>query len=285
MPELPEVETIKNDLTKKILKKKISQITIRLPKVVRNSKSYFKKSLLNHHFQDITRRGKLIIFKINTNLFLLIHLRMTGQLIYQNKDELTAGGHSEKETDWQLPGKHTHIFFTFSDKSKLFFNDLRQFGFLKIVNQKELNQALSKFGLEPLDRNFTIKKFRELLLSKKRNIKAFLLDQSIIAGIGNIYADEILFASHISPLRQTDNLKAGEITNLHREIKKILRKAIRHRGTTFNNFVDSSGQKGNFTKFLRIYQKENQKCPNCKQPVKKTKVAGRGTRYCPECQK
>ena len=285
MPELPEVETVKNDLNQKILKKKISQITIKLPKIVKNSKNYFQKSLLNHHFQNITRRGKLIIFELDNKLFLLVHLRMTGQLIYQNKDEVTAGGHSEKETSWQLPNKHTHIFFTFSDKSRLFFNDLRQFGYLKAVDQKELDQTLNKFGLEPLDRNFTIQKFKNLIISKKRNIKAFLLDQHVIAGIGNIYADEILFASGVSPLRRTNTLKPQEIITLHQEIKKILKKAIQYRGTTFNNFVDSSGKKGNFIKFLKVYQKEKQDCPCCKQSIKKIKVAGRGTRYCLKCQK
>ena len=285
MPELPEVETIKNDLNQKILKKQINQITIKLPKIVKNSKNYFQKLLLHNHVQNVSRRGKLIIFELNNKLFLLIHLRMTGQLIYQNKDEITAGGHSEKETNWKLPNKHTHIFFTFSDKSKLFFNDLRQFGYLKIVDQAGLDQALSKFGLEPLDRNFTIQNFKKLLQSKKRNIKALLLDQGVIAGIGNIYADEILFASHISPLRQANSLKPKEIIKLHQETRKILKKAIKYRGTTFNNFVDSAGQKGNFIKFLQVYQKEKQNCPRCQSPIKKIKVAGRGTRYCSKCQK
>ncbi len=284
MPELPEIETIKNDLNQKILNKKIVQIDIRLPKIVKSPLSRFKTTLKNQTFKRVGRRGKLMILEINNDLFLLIHLRMTGQLIYQEKNGIIAGGHSDAKLDFNLPGKHTHLFFTFDDKSQLFFNDLRQFGYAQLVNKKELAPILLKFGVEPLEKEFTLNKLQELLKNKKRNIKAFLLDQSIIAGIGNIYADEILFASSVSPLRRTDTLTAKEISNIHTNTKKILQKAIKYRGTTFNNYVDSEGKKGSFLNFLQVYQRANKPCLKCKNLIQKTKVAGRGTSFCQKCQ-
>ncbi len=284
MPELPEIETIKNDLNEKILNKKIVQVSVSLPKIVRNPLSKFQKTLNNQTFKKVTRRGKLMILEVNENLFLLIHLRMTGQLIYQKGISRIAGGHSDATLDFDLPSKHTHIFFTFADKSQLFFNDLRQFGYAKLVNKKELDQVLLKFGVEPLEGNFTLSKLQSLLKNKKRNVKAFLLDQSIIAGIGNIYADEILFSSSVSPLRTTNTLTAKEITDIHANIKIILRKAIKYRGTTFNNYVDSEGKKGSFLNFLQVYKRENKPCFKCQNLIQKTKVAGRGTRLCQKCQ-
>jgi len=285
MPELPEIETIKNDLNEKILNKKIVHITVNLPKIVKNPLVAFQKSLENQTIKSVNRRGKLMILEINQNLFLLIHLKMTGQLIYQEKNQIIAGGHSDAKLDFDLPSKHTHLFFAFANQSQLFFNDLRQFGYAKLVNKEELDQVLLKFGVEPLEENFTLPKLQSLLKNKKRNIKAFLLDQSLIAGIGNIYADEILFASSVSPLRRTDTLTKKEVENLHLNTKKILQKAIKYRGTTFNNYVDSEGKKGSFLNFLKVYQRANKPCLKCQNPIKKIKVAGRGTSFCQKCQK
>ncbi|MCF7831169.1 bifunctional DNA-formamidopyrimidine glycosylase/DNA-(apurinic or apyrimidinic site) lyase [Candidatus Gracilibacteria bacterium] len=285
MPELPEIETIKNDLAVKLLNKKIVQIKVNLPKIVKNPLAGFLKKLINESFKKVNRRGKLMIFEINKDLFLLIHLRMTGQLIYQEKGVVIAGGHSDTKLDFSLPGKHTHLYFTFADKSQLFFNDLRQFGYAKLVDKKELDQTLLRFGVEPLSADFTLQKLKDLLKNKKRNIKAFLLDQQVIAGIGNIYADEILFASKVFPLRRTETLNAKEIADIHTNTKKILQKAIKYRGTTFNNYVDSEGKKGSFLNFLQVYQRANKPCLKCKSIIKKIKVAGRGTSLCQKCQK
>jgi len=286
MPELPEVETIKNDLNSKILNLKISQVTVSLPKIVKNDLTFFQNILNNNSFSNINRRGKLIICSLkNGNYFLLVHLKMTGQLIYQKGEEIIAGGHNEDQFSLSFPNKHTHLFFTFSDQSRLFFNDLRQFGYLTIVDQDQLNNKLKLYGLEPLSSDFTLKNFRSLLHNRKKNVKAFLLDQNLIAGIGNIYADEVLFASEILPTRSIDTLQTDEIRELHKNIKAILKRAVKYRGTTFNNFVDANGQKGSFLEKLRVYKKEKEPCSKCGGEIIKKRIAGRGTRFCSECQR
>lgn len=288
MPELPEVETIKNDLRQKILKKKIKKVDLRLKKIVKSSKKSFALDLEENKFTNIKRRGKLLIFDLSQkNKCLLIHLRMTGQLIYQKDKEIIAGGHSDNDNNniLDLPSKHTHIIFHFSDKSQLFFNDLRRFAVVKIVNKNELEKITSNFGVEPLGKDFSLKVFKNIIESKNGNIKAFLLNQKYIAGIGNIYTDEILFEAKVLPDRKTDSLKKEEVKKIFQAIKKILKKAVKYRGTTFNAYIDARGQKGNFTKFLKVYKREGKKCLRCKKGIiQKIKIAGRGTRHCNKCQ-
>lgn len=287
MPELPEVETIRSDLKKKILNKKIKKVDLRSRKIVKSSVKDFVLTLERNSFKDIRRKGKLLVFVLaKKNRYLTIHLRMTGQLIYQNNKKIIAGGHSDNNSITDLPNKHTHIIFHFSDRSQLFFNDLRRFGVIKVVNEKELQNMLDNLGVEPLKKDFSLKIFQDIIKNKKGNIKAFLLNQKYIAGIGNIYADEILFEAKILPNRKTDSLKNEEIKKLFRAIKKILKKAISYRGTTFNDYVDADGKKGNFLKLLKVYSKEGKDCQRCKGGIiQKVKVAGRGTRYCNKCQK
>lgn len=293
MPELPEVETIKNDLRQKILKKKIKKVDLRLKKIVKSSKRSFALDLEGNKFTNIKRRGKLLIFDLSQkNKYLLIHLRMTGQLIYQKGKKITAGGHSDNRRDETmsrlydyLPNKHTHIIFHFNDKSQLFFNDLRRFGVVKIVDKNELEKITSNFGVEPFGKDFSLEVFKNIIESKNGNIKAFLLNQKYIAGIGNIYADEILFEAKVLPNRKTDSLKKEEVKKIFQAIKKILKKAVKYRGTTFNAYIDARGQKGNFTKFLKVYKREGKKCLRCKKGIiQKIKIAGRGTRHCNKCQ-
>ena len=288
MPELPEVETIVQDLKKKILNKKIVSTQVLLKKMVkeRTLKS-FQQGLGGRELVDISRRGKLIIFTLSGKKeFLLVHLKMTGQLIYKAHNQLIIGGHSdEKINTHEAYQRYIHVIIQFEDLSELFFSDQRQFGYLKIVSGAEYKKILSKFGYEPLEPGFNLKKFKEILKNRKRNIKALLLDQSLIAGIGNIYADEILFAARVLPSRQSDTLTSTEIRDLHRHTRRILKKAIKYRGTTFNSYVDSDGQQGHFKKMLLVYQREGEICFNCqKEKIKKNKIAGRGTRFCPLCQ-
>jgi formamidopyrimidine-DNA glycosylase len=293
MPELPEVETIINDLNKKVLDLEIKNIQIKKPKIVKNSNKKFVDFLLANKFKKIVRRGKLIIFSFNDkDEFMLVHLRMTGQLIYKyqssqggrKRDKIIAGGHSQEKTLDNLPNKYTHVIFTFKNKTQLMYNDLRQFGYLQLVDKKELDEILNKFGYEPLEKEFNLRNFKKLTKGSKRNIKAFLLDQSLIAGIGNIYADEVLFASSVHPKRSVDTLSDNEQKKIHSNIKKILRKAVRYRGTTFNDYLDADGNKGGFGKMLKIYGRNGKACLECGSIIKKTKVAGRGTRHCRKCQ-
>jgi len=296
MPELPEVQTIIDDLKKVVLDKKIKGVDILLPKIVRGSNKVFKNILEGNSFQDINRRGKFIIISLKRNGFLVVHLRMTGQIIYKQKNNLIAGGHSDQKKNFltafrdsgqvNFPNKQTHLIINFNDQSQLFYNDQRQFGFLEIVGQKEVNDLENRLGIEPLSTKFTLKHFQNLIKSRKRNIKAFLLDQENIAGLGNIYVDESLFLAHVLPTRTMDTLTKLEIKNLHLAIKKVLKLALKHRGTTFNNYVDAQGNKGSFINELKVYGQENKECFRCyKGIIKKIRVASRGTRYCSNCQK
>lgn len=298
MPELPEVETIRQDLSKNIINKKIDKLEIGKVKIVKNDIEEFKKELLEKSFSEIERIGKLLIFVLkssNEKKYLLIHLKMTGQLIYTDKKNTIAGGHSNSREESMryrlggleknLPNKFSHVIFSFKDGSRLYFNDMRQFGYLKIVGQDELNLIKARYGIEPLQKNFTWKNFENLFFGKKTNIKAFLLKQEVVAGLGNIYVDEILFASGVLPTRAVSSLSKDELKSIFDNTKKIIKKAIKFRGTTFSDFVDASGEKGNFSKFLKVYGKEKQICSKCKRTkIIKTKVAGRGTRICPRCQ-
>ena len=287
MPELPEIQTIITDLQQVILNKKITNINVKLPKIIKNKLSFFKKELLNNSFLKLQRRGKLMIFYLQKGDYvLLIHLKMTGQLIYHKKNKIIAGGHHEIKNLFNLPSKTTHIIFTFQDQAKLFYNDGRQFGYLKLIKQKELSLILDKYGVEPLSSQFTLSYLKKLFKGKKRNIKAFLLDQSQIAGLGNIYVDESLFFAKIHPQEKINSLTLEQVKKLHQGIKKILQQSIKLRGTTFNTFVDANGNRGSFVSRLKVYQKEGQKCSRCQKGIiKKIVVAGRGTRFCPICQK
>ena len=287
MPELPEVQTIVDDLNKTILNKKIKRVEIRLPRIVKGSNKDFANTLKNNSFQKISRWGKFVIIQLTQgNKYLLVHLRMTGQIIYIDKKKIIVGGHSVETNPFDLPHKQTHLIIYFQDQSKLFYNDQRQFGFWQIVSSAELKKLQNRLGLDPLGNEFTLLNFKKLFINKKGAIKAFLLNQEYIAGLGNIYVDESLFRAHILPFRKINTLTEKEIKELHQSIKDILNLSLKYRGTTFNNYVDAQEHKGNFTKFLKVYGKEGQKCSRCRKGIiKKIKVAGRGTRYCPYCQK
>ncbi|MFH1508709.1 MAG: bifunctional DNA-formamidopyrimidine glycosylase/DNA-(apurinic or apyrimidinic site) lyase [bacterium] len=287
MPELPEVETIRRDLNKKIVGKNISDIKVRKNKMVIGSTKSFIASLKGRKFTKIDRRGKLMIFNLDKkDLFLLAHLKMTGQLIFKKKNQITAGGHSGSETNLELPNKFSHIIITFSDKSQLFFNDMRQFGYMKLVNEKDKDLALTKFGLEPLTKNFQFKDFGKVFKNKKSSLKAVLLNQKLIAGLGNIYVDEICFRAKVLPTKKVYRISQKKITELFKATNYIIKKAIQKRGTTFNDYVDADGKTGNFIKYLKVYQRAGETCLRCKKvKIKKVKSAGRGTHLCPYCQK
>lgn len=287
MPELPEVETIKNDLKAKVINNKIKIVYINLPKIVKNKPGYFQEKMTGAVFSHIERRGKLLIFSFRqNNLFMLLHLRMTGQLIYKKGRKIIGGGHSDTKIDFNLPNKYSHLWFEFVDGGKLFFNDMRQFGYARLVNNEEKKEALKVFGPEPFEKKFSSDYLYKELKKRRISVKAVLLNQHIIAGIGNIYADEALFLAGIRPNRPAKQINRKEVQRLFLAIKKILRLAIKDRGTTFNNYVDVDGRRGGFLKKLKVYKRAGQKCQKCKQvEIKKTKVAGRGTHYCPICQK
>jgi len=293
MPEMPEVETIRRDLSAALEHRTIQAVHIFSPKTVRPNAAFFKKALVGAKMAKIERRGKLLILALSPSgtkkplQYLLIHLKMTGQLIFRDKKTVLAGGHSASPVaSPDLPSKHTRVILDFSGQGRLFFNDLRRFGYLKIVDQAELDAILeNSYGPEPLTPEFSMAALQNILKGKKTKIKALLLDQKKIAGLGNIYVDESLFAARIRPERLAGSLKPTEITKLYQAINQIIKLAIKHRGTTFNNYRDSEGRKGNFSRFLKVYGRKGEKCPVCGRALVRIKVAGRGTHYCPHCQK
>ena len=301
MPELPEVETIRRDLIKKILNKKITVVKVLKARSVGGSAAPFIKILTGNSFSRVDRRGKLLILRFASAALigsgktaptaLLCHLKMTGQLIYEkenkNKVEVVAGGHKLSESDIEgLPNKHTRVAFVFADGGELFFNDLRLFGYMKLASQEQVATALKKFGPEPLTKDFTFGYFTTLFKKRKNtNAKALLLNQELVAGLGNIYVDEVCWCARVRPDRRVGTITKNEQKKLFTCIPQILRAALKHRGTTFRNFLDSSGHKGNYTDFLKVYDRDGEKCKRCGSIIKKIRIAGRGTHFCPRCQK
>lgn len=290
MPELPEVETIKRDLGERMIGEKISRVQVKDFRAVKGSSSFSKK-VSGKVVKGIDRRGKLLILELGDDAYILIHLKMTGQLIYCHNQEMIAGGHTLNKEDpvenvgGELPNKHTRVVFYFLSGDKLFFNDMRRFGYIKLLSGKDKEDKLKELGPEPLIKDFNLKTFQENLRKRKVAVKKALLDQKLVAGIGNIYADEALFSAGIRPDRPAEGLSEEEIKKLHKSIKGILKKGVEYRGTTFNNYVDGQGKQGGFSRLLKVYGREGEKCPNCKGYIKKIRLAGRGTHYCPECQR
>jgi len=264
------VETIRRGLAKSVLHKSISGVMVINSQPIRGNKNTFANTLKNQKIEDIGRIGKLLIFKLSGGKYLLIHLKMTGQLIY-GKD---------------LPTKYTRVIWNFKDKSKLYFNDMRKFGYLEIVDQKTKDKIVSKYGIEPLAKNFTLPNFKIAIDKRKAPIKAVLLNQQLIAGIGNIYADEICFAAEVMPSRPVHKLREEEIKKLYKSAQKIIKEAILHGGTTFKDYVNAHGAKGTHTDYLQVYKRAGEKCLRCRKGIVTVKrVGGRGTHFCPVCQK
>ena len=317
MPELPEVETITRDLDKKIKNKTIKSVQVKVAKLVKLPNTKFVQALKGQKIHRVSRRAKLIKIELSGKKVLLIHLKLTGQLVYREKNgrrprakplskvervksrgqliyrekngKLTAGGHPAPHGLENLPNKFTHIIFTFKDSSHLFYNDLRKFGWMNLISKSEADKFLEQeFGIEPLSPEFTFHKFKELLKKKQSQpLKKALLDQKNITGIGNIYADESCFYARVKPTRKVKTLTEQEHKKLWQGIKRILKSAIKHRGTSSDTYVDASGKKGSHVPYLKVYGRTGEKCKRagCKGVIKKIKFNGRGTHYCSRCQK
>jgi Formamidopyrimidine-DNA glycosylase len=316
MPELPEVETIRCDLQKKIVGTKIVSVELKDKKI--GEAKNFAKFLVGKKISAVERIGKLLILKISAAQYLLIHLKMTGQLVFEDREELIAGGHeflknsplgrggAASATGWvggrpalseveggvsleeiggKLPNKYTRFILNFSGDKKLFFNDTRRFGYVKLVDNNELAAIKTRFGIEPLQNNFTLANLKKVFANRRAPVKSILMDQQKISGIGNIYASEILFAARVKPTRMANSLTAQEITKIFQASKAILKNAIKHRGTTFSDYVDASGNKGGFSKLLKVYEREGDPCFGCSGKIKNIKIAGRSTYFCEKCQK
>lgn len=283
MPELPEVEIIRRGLARRIIGKRIVAVEVLDKKIVKSAN--FERALKDDEIVSPERRGKLLMFKLRSGHYLLVHLKMTGQLIYQNH-RIVAGGHSLTENDLKVPNKFTRLVIFFADKSRLYFNDMRRFGYMKIAAAKEKEKIVKdNYGIEPLTPDFKLADFAKFFKKRKTSVKALLMNQKLISGLGNIYADEACFCARLLPWRPAVSLKPMEIKRLFKCIALVLEAAIKNRGTTFSRFVDIAGRRGGNLAFLNVYERDGQKCRRCGGVIRKIRHAGRGTHYCPGCQK
>lgn len=276
MPELPEVETVCRSLSPLLVGRQFNKVQVLMSKLIKlpaGDALGFETALLGAKVEGIRRRGKYILIELDNNQVLVVHLRMTGKLLYL--PEITP------------IAKHSHIIMGLENQYDLRFDDVRQFGAIYLVAKNQLDQigGLATLGLEPLSEGFTLDVFQELIRGRKQPAKAFLLDQRFIAGIGNIYADEILFQSKIHPLEPLGNLKSAEdIYNLWFAIRDRLSRSILFGGSSIKDYVDSLGQAGHFQEQHRAYSRSGQPCLVCGEIMVKLKVGGRATSYCPHCQ-
>lgn len=304
MPELPEVETIRLGLSKLLPGKKIVGVWHDWPRGFPNAQSDVDTFLINAHVVEVKRRAKVLIIELDTKYSLVIHLKMTGQLVYVEQKpsakqpaanyhtQTSAGevrfgaGHPNDSLIGSLPDKSTRVIFDLED-AKLFFNDQRKFGWVRLMPTLEVLNIdfMRKLGPEPLSADFSWEDLKQRLLRRpKTNIKAALLDQTVIAGVGNIYADESLFAAKIHPLTLVKNLSGHKIKKLHQVLREILELSIEKGGSTDRNYVDAEGNKGSYLQFAQVFRKNGQPCNRCGTTIQKTRVAGRGTHICPKCQ-
>ena len=288
MPELPEVETVRLQLLRKVAGKTIKMVTVYHPKTP-NHDATFSKRLTGKTIDHIDRVGKLLIFSFTgeDDLHMLAHLKMTGQFFYVDAaGAASGGGHSMTPTDTMgLPHKHTRVSFTFTDASVLYFNDMRLFGYTKLADKAEVVHAKTGYGPEPINPAFDVAWFTAKLKQKKTVIKAALLNQKFIAGLGNIYVDEALWVAKVRPQRRADTITKREASAIAGASGDVMRHSIKVGGTTFQHFADTGGEAGNYSNYLKVFGKQGTPCPRCGTSISKIRCAGRGTHYCPGCQK
>jgi len=304
MPELPEVETIRRGLSRTVVGKMIKDVEVRLPKivslgpaVVSNIRSNgtgkgekFRKFLKNLKVESVKRRGKMLVLDLSGPFTLLIHLKMTGQLIYAKPGERKEVKIFKTQTSprMALPHKYTHVIFDFADGSHLYFNDLRQFGYLRLVGDDALEQVreFREYGPEPLSGKFSLAYLLERA-SRRPNlsVKQFLMEPKVVAGIGNIYSDEIFYWAGIRPDRKVRTLKKLEWRRIYLMIPKILKEALAARGSSVGDFFQVDGSEGKYGRKHRVYGRYGRRCHTCHGEIKKIKLGGRTASYCPVCQR
>ncbi|HEX3568602.1 MAG TPA: bifunctional DNA-formamidopyrimidine glycosylase/DNA-(apurinic or apyrimidinic site) lyase [Candidatus Saccharimonadales bacterium] len=287
MPELPEVETVRVGLNRLLPGRQVKAEWHDWPKGFPNTDADVQHFLLGAHIRDVRRRAKVLIIDLDSDYSLVIHLKMTGQLVFQSSREHFGAGHPSESLVGKLPDRSTRVVLTFTDDSKLFFNDQRKFGWMRLMPTVAVEQLdfFQKVGPEPLAADFTAEDFASRLLRRpKSGVKAVLLDQTIIAGIGNIYADESLWGAKIHPGTRVQDIPKAKLKKLYESLVAILRLSIEKGGSTDRNYVDAHGKKGSYLSFANVFRREGKPCPRCGTTIIKLRVAGRGTHICPHCQ-
>ena len=287
MPELPEVEIVRQSLKKTIISKKIIDVKVSNRNLRFKLQKNFETYLIKRKIIDVLRIAKYLIIVLDDHKYLIIHFGMSGTLHLQKNNKINKNTNLSFYNSFDLPKKHNHIEFFF-DNFKIIYNDPRRFGFLKIFNSRKiLNKYLDNYEKEPLNKNFNFNHLKNILSGKKKNIKNILLDQKYVSGIGNIYANEILFFSKINPEKLGKNLSDIDVKKLVFYSKKVLIKAILKGGSTIRNFKNTNGIEGKFQDNFKVYNKKGFKCTNknCVQVIKKISISNRSTFYCSNCQK
>ena len=287
MPELPEVETVKRGLEKLLIGHTFKRVTSDNPKSFPNAPADVDQFLIGAAVTNIRRRAKVLLIDLSSAYTLVIHLKMTGQIVYRGEDSFGAG-HPNDSLIGMLPDRSTHVEFWLNNNAKLYFNDQRKFGWVRLIPTVEVPNIdfMKKVGPEPLDDNFTAKEFVQRLERRKgTTIKAAILDQTVLAGIGNIYADEGLWGAKIHPATRVKDVPVAKLKKLFSELQYVLRLSIEKGGSTDRNYVNAEGNRGSYIDFARVFRQEGMPCqrhPN--QLIEKIRVASRGTHICPKCQ-
>jgi formamidopyrimidine-DNA glycosylase len=287
MPELPEVETIRLGLKDLLSGRQVAAADFDWPKSFPNAPEDVKRFLIGAKVLEVKRRAKVLIIDLSTGYSLVIHLKMTGQLVFRAKGVQFGAGHPSASLIGDLPDKSTRVTLAFTDKSRLFFNDQRKFGWMRLMPTIEVMELdfFKKVGPEPLGEDFSWKDLKARLQRRKNtSVKAALLDQTVIAGVGNIYADESLWGAKIHPARPVRDLKDAQIKKLYEELVAVLRLSIEKGGSTDKNYVNAEGRRGSYLSFANVFRREGKPCARCGTIIEKIRVAGRGTHFCPHCQ-
>ncbi len=289
MPELPEVEVIRSGLSELIAKKTIEKVNVLNTKSFQASTSSIDVFVNNSTILSVKRRAKILLIELSSGYSLVIHLKMTGQLLFrdnQNKSKNFAGGHPSDSFLSVLPDNHTRVELIFTDSTTLFFNDMRKFGWIKLLPTTELKEEkfIAKLGPEPLIGNPTPEYLKRMSRHPKSLVKAALLNQEIVAGIGNIYADEALWGAMIHPKTRVENLSKKQLENILNAAIEVMSFSINKGGSTDRNYLNAKGEKGSYLTFANVFRKEGKPCPRCGHVIEKIRVAGRGTHICSNCQ-
>lgn len=286
MPELPEVETVRRGLQELIVGQEVKSVVHDTPKSFPNAAADVEQFLIGAKITEVRRRAKVLLIDLSTVYTLVIHLKMTGQMVYRG-EAVFGAGHPNESLIGELPDRSTRVTLEFSDGSHLYFNDQRKFGWMKLMPTLEVPNIdfMKKVGPEPLEADFTATEFAERFKRRaKTNIKAALLDQTVVAGVGNIYADESLWGAKIHPKRLVGTITDEEFEKLYTELRGVMNLAIEKGGSTDKNYVNAEGKRGSYMDFARVFRREGKPCPRCGAEIIKFKHAGRGTHICPVCQ-
>lgn len=287
MPELPEVETVRRGLAGLIVGKTVWTVTHDTPKSFPNAPHDVEQFLIGARMITIHRRAKVLWIELDTGYSLMIHLKMTGQLVYVTPTVRFGAGHPNDSLVATLPDRSTRVTITFDDGSTLYFNDQRKFGWVRLLPTIEIPNIdfMKKVGPEPLEADFTAEAFADRFRRRARtNIKAALLDQTVVAGVGNIYADEALWGAKVHPQRLVSSLSVDDFAGIYTELREVMNLSIEKGGSSNQNYVNAEGKRGSYMDFARAFRREGLPCPRCQTTIEKLRVAGRGTHICPVCQ-